>query len=79
MARDKKVCGIACGGLHNAVWTETVSQTYEMRWEKMQQKNEPNKTDSRQLQDDAGLTDVPDFLMTFTVHLLGSCVYLGLF
>jgi alpha-tubulin suppressor-like RCC1 family protein len=21
--RDKKVCGIACGGLHNAVWTET--------------------------------------------------------
>jgi hypothetical protein len=24
LCRDKKVCGIACGGLHNAVWTETV-------------------------------------------------------
>ena len=22
--REKKVCGIACGGLHNAVWTQTV-------------------------------------------------------
>ena len=25
--RDKKVIGIACGGLHNAVWTEMVGQS----------------------------------------------------
>jgi hypothetical protein len=70
------VCGIACGGLHNAVWTETVSQTNEIKWTKKQQENKPYKLNIMQLQDKPELTAVSD--CSLTVRLSGSCVYLGL-